>query len=103
MVKPTLVSIVALDGRDDDALLALASGAAPGLESRLATAILDEEKGEERVEDRGPQYDEQQHDGASRRPINIGPVFLSGPAEVLAPPIESQGTQERCRVCATVK
>jgi Cu+-exporting ATPase len=41
MVKPTLVSIVALDGRDDDALLALASGAAPGLESRLATAILD--------------------------------------------------------------
>ena len=30
MVKPTLVSIVALDGRSEDELLALASGAAEG-------------------------------------------------------------------------
>jgi P-type Cu+ transporter len=41
MLKPTLVSIVALDGRDDDALLALAAGAARGLEAPLGTAILD--------------------------------------------------------------
>jgi Cu+-exporting ATPase len=41
MVKPTLVSIVALDGRDDDALLALAAGAARGLDAPLSTAILD--------------------------------------------------------------
>ena len=30
MVKPTLVSIVALDGRNEDELLALATGAADG-------------------------------------------------------------------------
>ncbi len=30
MVKPTLVSIVALDGRSEDELLALATGAATG-------------------------------------------------------------------------
>jgi cation transport ATPase len=30
MLKPTLVSIVALDGRNEDELLALASGAADG-------------------------------------------------------------------------
>ena len=30
MLKPTLVSIVALDGRSEDELLALASGAAEG-------------------------------------------------------------------------
>ena len=30
MLKPTLVSIVALDGRSEDELLALASGAADG-------------------------------------------------------------------------
>lgn len=41
MLKPTLVSIVALDGRDDDALLALAAGAARGLEASLGAAILD--------------------------------------------------------------
>lgn len=40
MLKPTLVSIVALDGRDDDALLALAAGAAGGLEDALGAAIL---------------------------------------------------------------
>lgn len=36
-----LVSIVALDGRDDDALLALAAGAARGLDAPLGTAILE--------------------------------------------------------------
>ena len=36
-----LVSIVALDGRDDDALLALAAGAARGLDAALGAAILD--------------------------------------------------------------
>ena len=41
MVKPTLVSIVALDGRGDDALLALAAGAARGLDVPLGAAILD--------------------------------------------------------------
>ena len=41
MLKPTVVSIVALDGRDDEALLALAAGAAGGLEAPLGTAILD--------------------------------------------------------------
>ena len=41
MLKPTLVSIVALDGRDDDALLALAAGAAQGLDASLGAAILD--------------------------------------------------------------
>ena len=41
MVKPMLVSIVALDGRDDDALLALAAGAARGLDASLGAAILD--------------------------------------------------------------
>ena len=41
MLKPTLVSIVALDGRDDDALLALAAGAARGLEASLGAAILE--------------------------------------------------------------
>jgi cation transport ATPase len=41
MLKPTLVSIVALDGRDDDALLALAAGAARGLDASLGAAILD--------------------------------------------------------------
>jgi Cu+-exporting ATPase len=41
MVKPTLVSIVALDGRDDDTLLALAAGAARGLDVPLGTAILE--------------------------------------------------------------
>jgi Cu+-exporting ATPase len=41
MLKPTLVSIVALDGRDDDALLALAAGAARGLDAPLGTAILE--------------------------------------------------------------
>lgn len=38
---PTLVSIVALDGRDERALLALAAGVASGLEPGLGTAILD--------------------------------------------------------------
>jgi Cu+-exporting ATPase len=41
MLKSTLVSIVALDGRDDEALLALAAGAAHGLEAPLGTAILE--------------------------------------------------------------
>ena len=41
MLKPTLVSIVALDGRDDDSLLALAAGAARGLDAPLGAAILD--------------------------------------------------------------
>lgn len=41
MLKPTLVSIVALDGRDDDTLLALAAGAARGLEAPLGAAILE--------------------------------------------------------------
>ena len=41
MLKPTLVSIVALDGRDDDALLALAAGAARSLDAPIGAAILD--------------------------------------------------------------
>jgi Cu+-exporting ATPase len=41
MVKPTLVSVVALDGRDDNALLALAAGAARALEAPLGNAILE--------------------------------------------------------------
>lgn len=41
MVKPTLVSIVALDGRSETTLLALAAGAARGLEPALGAAILD--------------------------------------------------------------
>src|SRR5688572_6454528 len=41
MLKPRLVSIVALDGRDDGALLALAAGAARGLEAPLGAAILE--------------------------------------------------------------
>jgi Cu+-exporting ATPase len=41
MLKPTLVSIVALDGRDEDSLLALAAGAARGLDAPLGAAILD--------------------------------------------------------------
>jgi Cu+-exporting ATPase len=40
MLNPTLISIVALDGRDDGALLALAAGAARGLDAPLGTAIL---------------------------------------------------------------
>jgi hypothetical protein len=41
MLKPTLVSIVALDGNDEIALLALAAGAARGLEAQLGNAILE--------------------------------------------------------------
>jgi Cu+-exporting ATPase len=41
MFKPTLVSIVALGGRDDGALLALAAGAARGLEAPLGAAIIE--------------------------------------------------------------
>jgi Cu+-exporting ATPase len=41
MVKPTLVSIVALDGHGEDGLLALAAGAARGLETPLGAAILE--------------------------------------------------------------
>ena len=41
MLKPTVVSIVALDDRDDDALLTLAAGAARGLDASLGAAILD--------------------------------------------------------------
>lgn len=41
MFKPTLVSIVALGGRDDGALLALAAGAARGLQAPLGTAIIE--------------------------------------------------------------
>jgi Cu+-exporting ATPase len=41
MFKPTLVSIVALDGRDDAGLLALAAGAARGLDAPLGAAILE--------------------------------------------------------------
>jgi Cu+-exporting ATPase len=41
MAKPTLVSIVALDGRGESALLALAAGAARGLDAPLGNAILD--------------------------------------------------------------
>ena len=41
MMKPTLVSIVAVDGRDDGALLTLAAGAARGLDASLGTAILE--------------------------------------------------------------
>lgn len=52
MLKPTLVSIVALDGHDGDALLALAAGAARGLESPLGSAILESAR-EREVEVRG--------------------------------------------------
>jgi cation transport ATPase len=38
MLKPTLVSIVALDGRSEDELLALASGAAEGRSVVVADA-----------------------------------------------------------------
>jgi Cu+-exporting ATPase len=41
MLKPTLVSIVGLDGCDADGLLALAAGAADGLEARFGAAILE--------------------------------------------------------------
>jgi Cu+-exporting ATPase len=41
MFKPTLVSIVALNGRDERSLLALAAGAARGLEPLFGTAILE--------------------------------------------------------------
>jgi Cu+-exporting ATPase len=41
MLKPTLVSIVALDGCGDDELLALAAGAAGDLEAPLSSAILE--------------------------------------------------------------
>ena len=41
MVKPTVVSIVALDGRDDATLLALAAGATRGLDVPFGTAILE--------------------------------------------------------------
>ena len=41
MVKPTLVSIVAVGGHDEGALLALAAGATRGLDTPLGTAILD--------------------------------------------------------------
>ena len=41
MLNPTLVSIVALDGCDDGALLALAAGAARGLEAPLGAASLE--------------------------------------------------------------
>ena len=41
MLKPTLVSIVALDGRTESDLLALAAGAARGLESPCGAAILE--------------------------------------------------------------
>ena len=40
MVKPTLVSIVAVDGRDETALLGLAASAARALEPPFGTAIL---------------------------------------------------------------
>ena len=40
-VQPRLVSVVALDGRDESALLGLAASVAPGLESSLTTAILE--------------------------------------------------------------
>jgi P-type Cu+ transporter len=41
MLKTTLISIVALDGRDDDGVLALAAGAARGLKAPLGAAILE--------------------------------------------------------------
>jgi FtsP/CotA-like multicopper oxidase with cupredoxin domain len=41
MSKPSLVSIVAVDGRDDSALLALAASVASGCDTRIATAIVD--------------------------------------------------------------
>lgn len=41
MVQPTVVSIIALDGRDDSGLLALAAGAARGLHAPLGAAILE--------------------------------------------------------------
>jgi Cu+-exporting ATPase len=40
-VRATLVSVVALDGRDESAVLALAASLAPGLEAPLAAAILE--------------------------------------------------------------
>ncbi len=39
--RPKLVSIVALDGRDDSALLQLTASVAQGLETRLAAAIVE--------------------------------------------------------------
>ena len=39
--KPRLVSVVALDGRDESALLTLAASVAPGIESPVGAAILD--------------------------------------------------------------
>jgi Cu+-exporting ATPase len=41
MVTPTVVSIVALNGRDDAELLRLAAGAARGLKAPLGAAILE--------------------------------------------------------------
>lgn len=41
MSKPSLVSIVAVDGRDDSALLALAASVASGLDTGIASAIVD--------------------------------------------------------------
>ena len=41
MSKPTLVSVVALDGHNETALLALAAGAARGLGAPLEMAILE--------------------------------------------------------------
>lgn len=41
MSKPTLVSVVALGGRTERSLLALAAGAARGLEPRVGAAILE--------------------------------------------------------------
>jgi Cu+-exporting ATPase len=41
MLKPTLVSIVTLDGRNESALLALAASAARDLDTPLRTAILE--------------------------------------------------------------
>ena len=39
--KPRIVSVVALDGRDETSLLRLAAGCACGLEAPLAAAIVD--------------------------------------------------------------
>jgi Cu+-exporting ATPase len=39
--KPRVASVVALDGRDEASLFALAASVASGLESRLATAFLE--------------------------------------------------------------
>jgi Cu+-exporting ATPase len=41
MLKPTLVSVVALDGRNESHLLALAAGVASRLDPPLGTAILE--------------------------------------------------------------